>query len=395
MPDPHCAACNGTFVEKMENPEDDPREYQQHMPGAFEDDGRPPGIDSLFRLLGIHHQMEHARPQGSTPERLSPGGFGPRTRVEFTGGRNGGTRVIRVGGPNTLDRPSHNTSSEVPTMSQYLRRGPEPTTHGAPDRAAISGPMMAQYLMALLGAQRLGRMRGGGSLGGDPYAELLFGGLGAHEGEGGNGRWGDYVFNQQALDEIVTQLMESANSGRPVPATDEIIKDLPREVLEHGSSRLQQDCAVCKEQFKLETDDPDEQVVLILPCTHPFHEGCILPWIKSSGTCPVCRYALVPQPGHESPGPGPAGGSGSPPNTSSSGPPPRSPGAGNADAGGLFSSVFNSMGSGRSSGGSGRPRTTTTTRYRSYPDPNQRSSSRRQNGSGNERDFPGAWGEFE
>jgi E3 ubiquitin-protein ligase RNF115/126 len=34
----------------MENPEDDPREYQQHMPGAFEDDGHPPGIDSLFRL---------------------------------------------------------------------------------------------------------------------------------------------------------------------------------------------------------------------------------------------------------------------------------------------------------------------------------------------------------
>jgi E3 ubiquitin-protein ligase RNF115/126 len=57
--------------------------------------------------------------------------------------------------------------------------------------------MMAQYLMALLGAQRLGGMRGGGSLGGDPYAELLFGGLGAHEGEGGNGRWGDYVFNQE------------------------------------------------------------------------------------------------------------------------------------------------------------------------------------------------------
>jgi hypothetical protein len=37
-----------------------------------------------------------------------------------------------------------------------------------------------------------------------------------------------------ALDQIITQLMESSNAGRPVPATDEIIANLPREVLEEG-----------------------------------------------------------------------------------------------------------------------------------------------------------------
>jgi hypothetical protein len=54
---------------------------------------------------------------------------------------------------------------------------------------------------------------------------------------------------------------------------------------------LEKDCAVCKDQFKLETEDPEEQVVISLPCKHTFHEGCIIPWLKSSGTCPVCRYA--------------------------------------------------------------------------------------------------------
>lgn len=29
---------------------------------------------------------------------------------------------------------------------------------------------------------------------------------------------------------------------------------------------LERDCAVCKEQFQLETEDPDEQVVVSLPC---------------------------------------------------------------------------------------------------------------------------------
>ena len=55
---------------------------------------------------------------------------------------------------------------------------------------------------------------------------------------------------------------------------------------------LERDCAVCKESFKLNPEDPDELVVVTLPCKHPFHEGCILPWLKSSGTCPVCRFAL-------------------------------------------------------------------------------------------------------
>lgn len=32
----------------------------------------------------------------------------------------------------------------------------------------------------------------------------------------------------------MTQLMDNSNAHRPVPATEEIIANLPREVLEHG-----------------------------------------------------------------------------------------------------------------------------------------------------------------
>jgi hypothetical protein len=37
-----------------------------------------------------------------------------------------------------------------------------------------------------------------------------------------------------ALDQIITQLMEHSNASQPVPATEAIISDLPREVLEPG-----------------------------------------------------------------------------------------------------------------------------------------------------------------
>lgn len=59
---------------------------------------------------------------------------------------------------------------------------------------------------------------------------------------------------------------------------------------------LEKDCAVCKEQFNYQAEDPDERIVVSLPCKHPFHEPCIMPWLKSSGTCPVCRYVYLHQP---------------------------------------------------------------------------------------------------
>ncbi|KAK6241883.1 zinc finger protein [Theobroma cacao] len=45
-------------------------------------------------------------------------------------------------------------------------------------------------------------------------------------------------------------------------------------------------CAICLEDF-----EPREQVMLT-PCDHMFHEECIVPWVKSHGQCPVCRFVL-------------------------------------------------------------------------------------------------------
>ena len=97
---------------------------------------------------------------------------------------------------------------------------------------------MAQYLSALMS------MRGGV----DPFSS------------GNQGRWGDYAFTQEgqiqfprshghtltrrpdtALDQIITQLMENSNSSRPVPATEDIMSKLPREVLQVGCASVRSD----------------------------------------------------------------------------------------------------------------------------------------------------------
>jgi hypothetical protein len=68
MPDPHCASCGGDFVEKvhcigastilrliwfsvkMEDPSDDPREFQHSLPGAMDAENYPAGMDNFLGL---------------------------------------------------------------------------------------------------------------------------------------------------------------------------------------------------------------------------------------------------------------------------------------------------------------------------------------------------------
>jgi len=330
VPDPVCASCHGSFVEKMENPTDDPREFHRQGGRNVEEDDFPFGVESFMSVLQsmANHGASEAR---QTTEHRHNGARVTRT-VEF---RSGPTRTIRVSSP---EAPGHENPDQ-PSMSEFLQRRPSEGPGGG-----IAGPLMARYLMALLGRDNL--------------TDLFARGMGD---ELQPGRMGDYVFNQEALDQILTQLMEQSNSSRPVPATEEIMENLPREVLEVGSATLEKDCAVCKEQFKLGTEDPDEQVVVTLPCKHPFHEPCILPWLNSSGTCPVCRHALVPQPDHHGPPPRNGNGNGRP-RSPSSGP---EPGAGPSPGGAFFQSLF---GSGNADGsGSARRRSASDTARNHIP----------------------------
>lgn len=339
VPDPHCASCNGTFVEKIESEADDPRSFQESGPplgngAAF---GGGPGLENFF--TGLSQLMNGPRPQhGSpnnspSPERTSTGGTGMRLDIDRGPG---GSRTIFIGGPPSLSGNRRGTPGE--------------------ERYPIGGPMMAQYLLAML-TQRSGR----DGLA-DPFSGFSF--LGGPE----DGRMGDYVFNQEALDQIITQIMEQGNSSRPVPATEDVMERLHREVLEEGSPVLERDCAVCKDQFALHTEDPDDQVIVTLQCKHPFHEGCIMPWLKSSATCPVCRFQLIPQPENRPPD-GAASGSGGPPPVNRATRPATPP------SGGMFGQFFNMMG-GRGNGNSSRTN-------RSRP-----SQEEREPGDGG---LPGAW----
>ncbi|KAF7114285.1 hypothetical protein RHSIM_RhsimUnG0091400 [Rhododendron simsii] len=58
---------------------------------------------------------------------------------------------------------------------------------------------------------------------------------------------------------------------------------------EKGDEEYEEKCAICLDDLE------PKQLIIRTPCDHMFHEDCIVPWVKSHGQCPVCRFAIGEQ----------------------------------------------------------------------------------------------------
>ncbi|KAJ0235317.1 RING-type domain-containing protein [Hirschfeldia incana] len=96
----------------------------------------------------------------------------------------------------------------------------------------------------------------------------------------------DYIHTAE-YDLLFEQFAQAGITNLRFPPTSEsFIKNLPVVVqldVENG------DCAVCKDEMSI---GGSEAVVLLLPCDHKYHGECIVPWLETRNTCPVCRYEL-------------------------------------------------------------------------------------------------------
>lgn len=90
------------------------------------------------------------------------------------------------------------------------------------------------------------------------------------------------------LDDLMTTFLQSP---RAPPVSQRKLFEIPKINITAELTTTQ--CSICFDEFKLAEID-----IRKLPCTHLYHEKCIFPWLRTSGTCPVCRASLN-QPGDE------------------------------------------------------------------------------------------------
>ena len=94
----------------------------------------------------------------------------------------------------------------------------------------------------------------------------------------------DFQFNN-----LVNILMSmDIGSNRHPPASEKAIKELKKvEINENNLNDYKNiTCNICLENFEI------GNILRILECNHEFHENCIIEWLKSNNTCPVCRHEL-------------------------------------------------------------------------------------------------------
>ncbi|KAG6500010.1 E3 ubiquitin-protein ligase ATL4-like [Zingiber officinale] len=71
----------------------------------------------------------------------------------------------------------------------------------------------------------------------------------------------------------------------------ELIDTLPVFTLASALASLPKstpDCAVCLCPFR-----PDDELRLLPACRHAFHSSCVVPWLQTTPSCPLCRSSIA------------------------------------------------------------------------------------------------------
>ncbi|MCL7027603.1 hypothetical protein MKW94_014091 [Papaver nudicaule] len=98
----------------------------------------------------------------------------------------------------------------------------------------------------------------------------------------------DYIDGGTMTDVVTLSL---ADGTTKVNASESAIAELKREGycadVNDSSSSSRSSCVVCMEDFKVGA------VITYMPCSHFFHDDCLVPWLQESNCCPLCRFQIA------------------------------------------------------------------------------------------------------
>ncbi|KAH7242493.1 hypothetical protein BKA59DRAFT_457071 [Fusarium tricinctum] len=341
-----CPECQGEITEIID-PENDPRDLAHHSsastspePNHYDSDPEEADIDEhaqhgfVYRRsvrVGPEHHHHHDPAVAPIFERFFDmlNGFGPRSPGgnasfppspgEHTGEQNSGTQTYRTtftpgpfGGGTTvtiIQRPIHATGGAPPgNLGPSAHAGSDPFQEYAQSlshRPEGPGGLRVTTISMTIGANQQTRFLSNMLRDVGPPTGVNQGG---EEGDGGppagfarslhdilsllspaNAMHGDAVYSQEALDRIITGLMEAnPQSNAAPPATEEALRNLERKPVDRQmlGSEGKAECTICIDEMN------EGDMATFLPCNHWFHEECVTLWLKEHNTCPICRTPI-------------------------------------------------------------------------------------------------------
>lgn len=94
-----------------------------------------------------------------------------------------------------------------------------------------------------------------------------------------------YTSHREAYEVLVAGGEGMFPKDKP-PAARSAVEALPSAVVAAGEEGEGDECAVCKDGFAA------GQRAKRLPCSHRYHDECIVPWLHVRNSCPLCRFEL-------------------------------------------------------------------------------------------------------
>jgi len=276
------------------------RTYDVNLGGRGQVQGQGGGGGGLLGMLGNmvggmvnnalqspgpqHQQRQYTDAESGMRVQGAPGSAPGSPRGEQPRGPPGGTRTQHYHGPGY---------SFTMTTSSNLGGNLHPRNAHQPQPFNAQPDQMDNVMRQLF--QNIGAFPGQrGPPGFGPHDDM-HGGMpfpGALFQQLLGGQHGDAVYSQEALDRIVTQLMEQHQTGNaPGPASRAAIDSLPKRGINEQDLGEQgkAECSICMADVDLGEE------VTVLPCMHWFHDECVRHWLNEHDTCPHCRQGIMPK----------------------------------------------------------------------------------------------------